>query len=142
MQFAIGGARDLAVVGFEDDRRLVAVAVLDIAVEAVVRCVQLTVREPFVKRRIRFVEGLGERFVPGDVFARQACPEAFVVAGGFVAQLPVCIHAGDGGIRCELRGRLEHAMFLQALLLIGLVLGHASLHSSNVLPHTLGPHAY
>ena len=103
VQFLVGGARDRAVVGFEDDRGLVGVAVLEVAVEAVVRRVQLAVVEPFVERRVGLVERAGERLVPVEVLARQARPEAFVIGGRFGAQLFVGRHAGNGGVGDELR---------------------------------------
>src|SRR5450830_1374462 len=81
VQFAVAGAGDAAVVGFEDDGGFFGVAVLQVAVEAVVGGIQLAVAEPFIERRVRLVEGLGERGLPVQVFARQPGPEAFVVAG-------------------------------------------------------------
>jgi hypothetical protein len=99
-----------------------------IPVEAVVRGVQLAVGEPFVERRVRLVEGGGERFLPVEVFAREAGPEALVVALRFLAQLVIGIHPGDGGVCREPGRRREHAVLLQAMVfLVGLVLGHASL---------------
>ena len=51
MKLAIGYFRDSAVVRLENDRDLVRVAVLEVAVEAVVRDVELAVVEPLVERR-------------------------------------------------------------------------------------------
>ena len=74
VQVAVGDLRDGAVVGLEDDRDLVGVAVGQIAIEAVVRGVQLTVGEPLVEGSVRLVEDLSEGLGPVDVLARQACP--------------------------------------------------------------------
>ncbi len=113
MQLAIGDARDRAIVGLEDHGDLVGVAVLQVALEAVVRGVELTVLEPGVERRPGFVEDLGEGLVPQQVLVRQARPEAFVVALGLGAQGAVGVHAGDVGLFDEGRGRLEDTRFLQ-----------------------------
>ena len=70
----VADARDLAVVGLEDDRDLVAEAALDLAVQAVVRDVQRAVLEPLEERRFAVVEHLGERRLPAQELARQARP--------------------------------------------------------------------
>ena len=52
VELAIRHPSDRAVVGLEHDRGFVCVAVLEIAVEAVVRSVELAVLEPFVERSL------------------------------------------------------------------------------------------
>jgi hypothetical protein len=111
VKIAIGDVRDLAIVGLENDGDLVRVAVLEIPVEAVVRDVQLAVREPLVVRRAAFVERLRERLSPCQVLAREIGPEPLEVSGGLrVHRLPVGllhVRLGHEGLR-----RLEHALFL------------------------------
>ena len=51
-QLAVGDARHRAVVGLEDDRRLVLDRRAHVAVQAVVRGVELAVLEPLVERRV------------------------------------------------------------------------------------------
>ena len=96
-QFAIVDAAYGAVIGLEDDGRLLAHAALDVAVQAVVRDVQRTVLEPLEERRIAVVEALGEGRLPADELARQARPVGAVVGLGFGHQLVVGGHSGDEG---------------------------------------------
>ena len=63
IQRLVSDLRDLAVIGFEDDRNLVGLG-LEVTVEAVVGSVQFAVVEPLVERRVRLVERLGERLRP------------------------------------------------------------------------------
>ncbi len=97
-QLAVADARDLPVVGLEDDRRLVAEAALDLAIEAVVRDVQRAVLEPFEERRPAVVEPLRERRLPDQELAREARPVAAVVGLGLGHQLVVGRHAGHVGV--------------------------------------------
>ncbi|MGF6652451.1 hypothetical protein OKW34_003040 [Paraburkholderia youngii] len=76
MQLPVRDGRHGAVVGLENDRDLVGVAVVQMAVQAVVRRVQQTVVEPFEERCVRFVEHLREGPVPAQMLAREPCPEA------------------------------------------------------------------
>lgn len=95
MEFAISQAGNGAVIRFENDRVFFRVAIFKILVETVVGDIQLAILKPFVKRGIGFVQHFGERFVPEYVFTRQLAPEPFVVLFSFLAQRPICIHAGD-----------------------------------------------
>ena len=79
-QLPVRDLRHRPVVGLEDDRDLVGVAVRDVAVEAVVGDVELPVLEPLVERRVRLVERLGERLVPQQLLPRELRPEAGEVA--------------------------------------------------------------
>ncbi len=79
MQIAKRDARDLAVIGFEDDRHLIGIAVLQVAIEAVVRGIELAVSKPAIERRLRLVEDLREWLMPGEVLARQAAPKAVAI---------------------------------------------------------------
>ncbi|XQU70162.1 hypothetical protein OJJOAM_002893 [Cupriavidus sp. H18C1] len=112
MQLAIGNPGDRAVVGLEHDRDLVGVAVLEIALQAVVRGVQLAVLEPLVERRVALVQHLGEGLGPDQLLAGMARPEAFVVALGLFAQRAVGVHAGNGCALGERFGWGEYAMLL------------------------------
>ena len=80
IELPVGDLRHRAVVGLEDDRDLFGVAVREVAVEAVVRDVELAVVEPLVERRVRLVERLRERLVPQQLVARELRPEAGEIA--------------------------------------------------------------
>jgi hypothetical protein len=75
IKLAVGDAGHCAVVGLEDDRSLFGIAVLQIAIEAVVRHIELAVLEPFVERRIGFVERPGEGFMPQQLALGELGPE-------------------------------------------------------------------
>ena len=92
-QILVGDLGDFAAVGFEDDRDLVAQAVVDLAVDAVVGDVQLAVREPLEERRIALVQHGVERRLPVQQFAGMTTPVTLVVALGLVAQCLVRFHA-------------------------------------------------
>jgi hypothetical protein len=83
VQLPIADAGDLAVVGFEDDRGLLGVAVREIAIEAVVRNVELAVVEPLVERCVAFVERSRERFVPRERLTGEVRPESL--------EVPLCL---------------------------------------------------
>ncbi|ERJ33876.1 hypothetical protein L810_3706 [Burkholderia sp. AU4i] len=112
-EIRIGDARDGTVVGFEDHRDALAVAGFDVTVEAVVRRVQLAVVEPLVERRVGLVEHFGERLVPREAFAREARPEAFVIALGLGDERPIGRHAGNGRRLLKRRGRRKLAGFVK-----------------------------
>src|SRR4029434_8944722 len=76
MKLTIGYFRDGAVVRLENDRDLVRIAVLDVAIEAVIRDVELSVVEPLVERRTRFVERPREWLVPKDLVSCVLRPES------------------------------------------------------------------
>jgi len=89
---------DFTTIGFENDGGLVAQTLFDVAVQAVVRRVELAVGKPLEKRRIAVIQHLGEWHLPGQKFLGQAAPETLVIGLGFLAQRVVCRHAGNGGI--------------------------------------------
>ena len=97
-QLAVGDVGDLAVVGLEDDRGLVAEAGLDVAVEAVVRRVERAVVEPLEERRLVGIEHRLERRAPAEQLARQPRPIRFAVGLGFGAQRAVGVHPGHPGV--------------------------------------------
>jgi len=82
IELLVGDLGHLAVVGFEDDRDLVGVAVGEIAIETVVGHVEDAVVEPLVERHVRFVDHSGERLVPRDFVASELPPEAGEVSRG------------------------------------------------------------
>ena len=86
----------------------VAVAGLDVSVEAVVGHVELPVGEPLGERGIRPVECLGEVRVPVQERARLVRPESDPVRGG----LGIEVGGRDGG-RGELLGRREAAFLVK-----------------------------
>src|SRR5471032_487087 len=137
VQFFISSLGNRAVVGFENDGGLVAQAIVDVAVQAVVGHVQLAVFEPFVERRVVFVQGAGERLFPAQVFARQLGPETFVVALGVGHHRVVGVHARDRCLYGECRRWIKYARLFWSLLLRALPLvfctGHACLQCSNCL---------
>ena len=126
-----------AVVRLEDDGGLVAQAIFDVAVQAVVRHVQLAVLEPFVERRVVFVQGAGERLFPAQVFTRQAGPETFIVGFRLFHHGVVGGHAGNGGLGGKGRRWFKYARLFRSLLLRALSLvfcsAHACLQCSNCL---------
>ena len=63
IELSISHARDLAVVGLEDDRDFLRLR-LDVAIEAVGGGVELAVVEPLEEGRVRFVEDLREGLRP------------------------------------------------------------------------------
>ena len=81
-QLPVSHLRHGAVVGLEDDRDLLGIAVRDVAVEAVVGHIELPVLEPLVERRVRLVERLRERLLPQYFVPGELRPEAREVAGG------------------------------------------------------------
>ena len=115
-QLLIGDLGDGTVVRFEDDGNLVAEAGFDVAVEAVVRDVQLAIGKPLEERRVRLVEHLGERLLPADMLTGQAGPVTGVVFFGLIAQRLVGIHAGDRRLLDEIGRGVEK--------LYGFILGH------------------
>ncbi|CAG2328144.1 hypothetical protein BCCR75722_04473 [Burkholderia sola] len=112
-EIRIGDAGDGAVVGLEDHRDAFAVAGFDVAVEAVVRRVQLAVVEPLVERRVALVEHGRERLVPREALARETRPEAFVILLGLGDERAIGRHAGNGRRLLERRGRRELTGFVK-----------------------------
>ncbi len=86
---------------FPEQSDALAVARLDVTVEAVVGDVELAVGEPRRERRVRPVQHLGERGVPVQ-FAGLVGPERLAVCGGPLVDL-----RGRHGALGELRGRRE-----------------------------------
>src|SRR5262249_34227927 len=86
---------------------------LEMAIEAVVRSVDLAVVEPAEERRLGLVQRPGERLVPGEVLAGEPRPEALEVALGLVAQRLVGGHARDVRLLDELRGRRKEPILLE-----------------------------
>jgi hypothetical protein len=93
----VGDLGDFAAIGFKDDRRLVAQAALDVAVQAVVGSIQGAIFKPFEERRVAFVQHFGERGFPADQATRLLGPEAFVIGFSLLAQRIVGGHPGNGG---------------------------------------------
>ncbi|MNC94771.1 hypothetical protein D3C83_117160 [compost metagenome] len=70
-------------------------------VEAVVGGIGFAVVEPAEERRLRLIQGLGEKLVPEHMFLGQARPVALEILFRFRAQLAVRIHAGNVGLLDE-----------------------------------------
>lgn len=105
LQLRVGDGPAVARLTLEVDGDPVAVARLDVAVHAVVRDVQLAVREPLREGRVAPVEGLGRLGGP-----RQAAgllgPEAQPVRLGLLVRL-----CGDVGVGGQLGRRSEFPLF-------------------------------
>ena len=85
----------LAIVRLEDDGHFVAATGFDMAVETVVRGIELAIVKPAIKRSIALVQRPRERFVPGEKLACQTRPVAGVVFLCFGAQFIVGCTATD-----------------------------------------------
>ena len=105
-QLAVGDAADLdglAVGGglaFVDDRDLVAEALGDLRVEAVVGDVGLAVHEPAEERLLGFVDHLGPRLEPGQLLGFVG-PEAVGVLDRALVEGVIAVHALDPGFGDE-----------------------------------------
>src|SRR6202158_6301033 len=82
VEILIGNSRHRPIVVLEDDRDLVRVAVFQVAIETVVRDIELPVLEPFVERRVGFVEHFAKRLLPRQRRARGPRPKTLAIGGG------------------------------------------------------------
>src|SRR3954469_22921405 len=112
VELLVGDLGDLAVIGLEDDGHLVGLT-LEMAIEAVIRGVQLAVVEPAEERRLRLVQHFREGLRPLEGFTREPRPETLEVLLGFGAQLAVRLHARNVGLLDERRGRRKNPRLLQ-----------------------------
>ena len=120
VQVGVGDVLGVTGLADEVDRDLVTFARLDVAVDTVVRRVQLAADEPLGERSVAPVEGLAEVLAPRQVRPRLLGPEGLVVLGGLVVERRLAI-----GLRSELPTRRELAVFVGQVLK-GLV-GHSIL---------------
>ena len=81
-QFGIGDFFSVTRFTFEEDCGALAIAGLNVAVEAVIRDVELAIGKPLGERRVAPVEGLGEWLVPMKL-AGLISPKAKAVGLGF-----------------------------------------------------------
>ncbi|GDY75140.1 hypothetical protein SAV31267_046250 [Streptomyces avermitilis] len=107
LELGVGDGTAVAGFALEVDRDAVAVARLDVAVDAVVRDIELAVLEPLGERRVRPVQRFGRLGGPGQP-AGLLGPEAEPVSLGLLIRL-----RGDIGVRRQVGGRREPALFLQ-----------------------------
>ncbi len=112
IELPVGDLRHRAVVGLEDDRDLVRVAVREIAVEAVVGDIELAVVEPLVERRVGLVERPRERLLPQHLVPRELRPETGEIRGGARVER-VEVGLLDIRLRDELARRLEDPAFVR-----------------------------
>ena len=112
VQLLIGNLGDGAVVGFEDQRGLVA-ARCQMAVQAVVGNIEFAIGKPFVEGRGGFIQRLRKRLLPGQQFARLLGPEPFVILLGFFAKRMVSLNAAHRGLFKHIGAGLENAVFSQ-----------------------------
>src|SRR5690606_21847658 len=101
-EFRVGDAAGVAGLALPVDGDAVAVARLDVAVEAVVGDIQLAVVEPLRERRVRPVEDPSEGLAPAEQVAGLLAPEALAVGCGALVHRRVVDGVGD-----ELLGRRE-----------------------------------
>ena len=111
--FLVGDLGDLAVVGFKDDGGLVLDRRAHVLVQAVGGGIQLAIFEPFVERRIGFVQHFGEGLGPHHVLTGQTGPETFIVFFCFVAECLIGFHALDARTFHGGFGRGKYAVFDQ-----------------------------
>src|SRR5690606_19568773 len=95
------------------DRRLVGIAVLEMDIQTIGGHIQLTVVEPPVERRIRFIQHPGEWLGPLQVLTCQPCPEPFEVPLGLVAQGMVGGHSADVCRRAQIRWWRKNPLLYQ-----------------------------
>ena len=84
MQLGVGEVALLALLAAPVERDPVSVARLNVAVQAVVRRVQLAVGEPLVERRVGIVEDLGRLLEPVQLLGLLEPPPFSVLLGLFV----------------------------------------------------------
>ena len=101
LELGVGDGAGVARLALEVDGDPVAVAGLDVPVDAVVRDVELAVREPLGERRVRPVQRLGRLLGPGQPPGLLG-PEAEPVSLGLLVRL-----RRDVGVRGELGRRRE-----------------------------------
>ena len=118
-QLLVGHLSYFAVVGFEDQGNLVALASFDLTIQTVVRNIQLAVGKPLEERGVGLVQHLGKRFLPGDQVTGTLGPETFIIGLRFCAQRPIAIHPGNGSVLdhflgriIELNGLIRHILLL------------------------------
>ncbi len=104
MQLAVGQAADVAVLGFEHQRGMVA-AGGEVHIDAVDRGIELAIGEPAVVGGVAVVERAGEGLVPHQRFAGLCGPEPFGIMRGLLVQAMQLVAAGAGAMREVMRGR-------------------------------------
>ena len=109
-ELGVGDLAAVARLALPQQRDAVAVACVDVPVEAVVGDVQLAVGEPLRERRVRPVEHFGERLVPVQL-ARAVGPERLTVG----IRLVVKLGRGDR-LRGELGGGREAACLVEKVV--------------------------
>ena len=118
VQLAIGDTRHRAVVSLEQDRDFFGAAILEIAIEAVVGNIELTVFEPFVERRTGLVERSRKRLVPHQLAPGELGPEPGVVFRRGGVEL-VELRPGNVGAHGKVPRRFEYARLVRNRLDIG-----------------------
>lgn len=108
-QLPIGMGADAPIVGFEDDRHLVAQPGLYMPIQTVVGSIELSIFEPAVKRRMTFVQRDGERFFPGQEISRLPGPKTRMVGLSLSAQFVISQSTGDVRLSGE-RFRNRHGI--------------------------------
>jgi hypothetical protein len=117
-EILVGDLGNVALVTFEDQRDLVAEALVDLTIETVVRNVQLAIGKPLEERCIALVENLGEGRLPIDQLLRPLAPETFVILICFGAEGLVRFHARHGSVL--------HHLFRRIVELLGGFVRHFS----------------
>ena len=140
VQVGVGDVALLALLAAPVERHLVALAGLHVAVQAVVRDVQLPVLEPLVERGVRLVQASAGASRTSRGARRPACPEALQIALGLLVDdqslISACSRNSSGGGKLlHLEERLE--LSLETLCGREAVRGHS--HSFPRSPNPTGP---
>ena len=112
-QLTVSDLGDLSIIRFKDDGRLVLDRRAHVLVQAIGTGVEFTISKPAIKRRIAFIQHLGERLAPHHVLTRQTRPVALVVVLCFGAQRFIGSHARDAGRLLGGLGRRKYTVFHQ-----------------------------
>src|ERR1700687_5130936 len=111
MQLLVGESANLAGFALPDDRGFILAPGFDMAIQAVIREVDLAPDEPFRPRAIPF-ENLVPLLEPVK-FAGNPRPEFVGVVDGFLVEMLVFVQRLDVGLFAELGRRLELALLIQ-----------------------------
>ncbi len=131
MQVRVGDVALLALLAAPVERHLVSATCFHVAIEAVVRDVQLAALEPLVEGGIGVVKGRVRLVEPHQELIRLPCPECLEVPVGLLVQRPVA----DQGMLAKVFGRWEflHVQERFELLLEALRAGRVYRHLTSLL---------
>ena len=99
-----------------DDGRFI-FALLQVAVDTLLRDIEFATYEPFVKGGFALIENLSVRLYPVDLFLGEFIPKAFEIALGLLDHLPILLHRVDACTLLDARCGVENGDFGHDLLL-------------------------